>query len=176
LNKALLVEKQKLEIDCKQLEANWKKFASDCTKLETEKENLGNDCKKLKTENNRVITQNEQLLSNLEDGRYDFALLLHTLIRYTTAMKNQKLIQSDLDLRLEDLGREKFNVQQLQEQLQGHINLHKQLVEMMRKLPEEVTGKLIGEDSIFGQILSSENATKTKLALSSPLLPHHAKF
>jgi hypothetical protein len=162
LNKALLAEKQKLEIDCKQLEANWKKFATDCTRLETEKENLGDSCRKLKTENDRVITQNEQLLSNLEDGRYDFGLLLHTLIGYTTAMKNQELIQSDLDLRLEDLGREKFNVKQLQEQLQGHINLHKQLVEMMQKLPEDVTGKLIGEDSILGKILSSENATKTK--------------
>ena len=77
-------------------------------------------------------------------------------------MKNQELIQSDLDLRLEDLGREKFNVQQLQEQLQGQINLHKQLVEMMQNLPEEVTGKLIGEDSILGKILNSENATKAK--------------
>jgi hypothetical protein len=162
LNKALLAEKQKLEVDCKQLETNWKKFATDCTKLETEKENLGNDCKKLKTENDRVITQNVQLLSNLEDGRSDFALLLHTLTGYTTAMKNQELIQSDLDLRLEDLGREKFNVQQLQEQLHGHINLHKQLIEMMQKLPEEVTGKLIGEDGILGKILSSENATKAK--------------
>jgi hypothetical protein len=162
LNKALLAEKQKLEIDSKQLEANWKKFATDCTKLETEKENLGNDCKKLRTENARVITQNEQLLNNLEDGRYDFGLLLHTLTGYTTAMKNKELIQSGLDLRLEDLGREKFNVKQLQEQLQGHINLHKQLVEMMQKLPEEVTGKLIGEDSILGKILNSENATKAK--------------
>jgi len=106
----------------------------------------------------------------------DFALLLHTLTGYTTAMKNQELIQSDLDLRLEDLGREKFNVQQLQEQLQGQINLHKQLVEMMQNLPEEVTGKLIGEDSILGQILSSENTTKAKLALSSSLLHHHANF
>ena len=74
MNKALLAEKQKLEIDCKQLEANWKKFATDCTKLETEKENLGNDCKKLKTENDRVITQNEQLLSNLEGGKCGFRL------------------------------------------------------------------------------------------------------
>jgi hypothetical protein len=176
LNKALLAEKQKLEIDCKRLEANAKKLAAYCTKLETEKENLGNDCKKLKTENDKVIIQNEQLLSDLEDGRHDFALLLHTLTGYSTAMKNQKLIQSDLDLRQEDLEREKSNVQQLQEQLQGHINLHKQLVETMQKLPEEVTGKLIGEDSILGQILSSENATKAKLALSSSLLHHDANF
>jgi chromosome segregation ATPase len=176
LNKALLAEKQKLEIDCKQLDAHWKKFATDCTELEKEKESLGNDCKKLKTKNDTVITQNEQLLRNLEDGRCDFVLLLHTLTGYATAMKNQKLVQSDLDLRLEDLGREKVNVQQLQEQLQGHINLHKQLVEMMQKLPEEVTGNLIGEDSFLGQILSSAHATKAKLALSSSLLHHHANF
>jgi chromosome segregation ATPase len=169
LNKGLLADKQELEMNGKRLEENSKKFETDCTKLKIENETLDNDCKKFKAENERLVGENEklvgenkQLQSNLEDGRYDSTLLLHTLTSYVIAMKNNALIQSDLNLRLTDLGREKFNVQQLQELLQGHKNVYQQLVEMVQKLPKEITEKLMGEESILAKILSSGNATEAK--------------
>ena len=72
------------------------------------------------------------------------------------------LLQSDLNARMIDLGRERHNAGQLQKNLNAQSETYKELVETLQKSPSAIVDELTKEGSVLAILINSENSIRAK--------------
>ena len=75
------------------------------------------------------------------------------------------LLQSDLNARMIDLGRERHNTGQLQKNLNAQSKTYRELVETLQKSPSTVVDELTKEGSVLAKLINSENSIQAKYIL-----------
>lgn len=78
------------------------------------------------------------------------------------ASKTNKLLQSDLDKNVIELGRERHAVSQLQKQLNAQTEAHKELIEHLKNTRSGIIDDLTRESGILARILYSESSAQEK--------------
>lgn len=69
---------------------------------------------------------------------------------------------NELAQRVAELGRERYNVEQLKKQLATQTSSHEELVELLKNTPTLMIEELTKDGSIFSKVLSSQDLTITK--------------
>jgi hypothetical protein len=77
-------------------------------------------------------------------------------------LRTNELLQSDLNARMLDLGRERHNTEQLQKSLNAQNKFHRELVETLKKGQKTIIDELTKEGSVLASIVNSENSIQTK--------------
>jgi hypothetical protein len=65
-----------------------------------------------------------------------------------------------------DLGRERYNTEQLQKSLNAQKEVHKELIETLNKAQTTIVDELTMKGSVLASIVSSENLIQTKYVLA----------
>lgn len=76
--------------------------------------------------------------------------------------RTNDLLQSDLNARMLDLGRERHNTEQLQKSLDAQKESHKELVEIVQKSHLSVLDELTKGGSVLAGVVNTENSIQTK--------------
>jgi hypothetical protein len=114
-----------------------------------------------------VSKENEQYKAALEAGDQSPLIFATDLCLQGIEKMKTQLLNSDLDKRVLELGRERHHSEQYQNQLNGQAAAHKEVVEQLTKYHTGIMDELTKEDGILARILSSESATQAKLVQSS---------
>lgn len=72
------------------------------------------------------------------------------------------MLQSDLNARVLDLGRERHNTEQLQKSLNAQNEAHRELLAALKKTQTTMVDELTKERSVLGGIINSESSIQTK--------------
>ena len=72
------------------------------------------------------------------------------------------MLQSELNARMVDLGRERHNTEQLQKSLNAQNEAHKELIETLKKAQSAIVDELTKEGSVLASIVNSENSVQKK--------------
>jgi hypothetical protein len=73
-----------------------------------------------------------------------------------------ELLQADVEKALIELSREKYQVEQLEKARVDPPDSHKELVELLKKTPKEVTNELNKEESLLAKLLELGKATQAR--------------
>lgn len=76
--------------------------------------------------------------------------------------QKNKLLQSDLERLVQELGRERHNAEQCQMQLTAQTAIHKQLVDLFKTSQTNIVKDLTKEGSVLMNLLDSEGTTRAK--------------
>jgi hypothetical protein len=77
-------------------------------------------------------------------------------------LRTNELLNADLKKNLLELSREHHNSEQLHKQLTAQLEVHKELMAHLKKIPSEVINEFTKDGGSLAKILTSENATQAK--------------
>ena len=72
------------------------------------------------------------------------------------------LLQSELNARMVDLGRERHNTEQLQKNLNLQNETHKELVEAFKRAQSTIVDELTKEGSVLANLVNSDQSIHAK--------------
>ena len=76
--------------------------------------------------------------------------------------KTNVLLQSELNARMVDLGRERHNTEQLQKNLNLQNETHKELVEAFKRAQSTIVDELTKEGSVLANLVNSDQSIHAK--------------
>jgi hypothetical protein len=78
------------------------------------------------------------------------------------AKLSNAMLQSDLNDRILDLGRERYNTEQLQKSLNAQQESHKELIAALSKSQSAIVDELTKEGSVLSNLVNSESLLQAK--------------
>ncbi|KAH6679298.1 hypothetical protein B0J14DRAFT_294611 [Halenospora varia] len=123
----------------------------------------------LKESKKAVQKANKELQEHIKSKEEFERELKHTL-------SHNSLLQESLNKNLMELGRETKRREDLDKQLTAQLEVHKGLVETLKKVPAEVFSKFTCENGVFEAILASGTTTQSKLDEVSSLVTEVKNF
>lgn len=72
------------------------------------------------------------------------------------------MLTADLERNLLELSREQHNSDQLHKQLTAQLEVHKDLMALLKKIPSDIVAEFTKDGSTLSEILNSESAIKAK--------------
>ncbi|RDL37074.1 uncharacterized protein BP5553_04507 [Venustampulla echinocandica] len=121
--------------------------------------------KETRLEVDKSVADEKSLLLSTQKRTEEIAKKLkeQLSVKLVDALRTNDLLKEDLQKNLIELSREQHHSEQLHLQLSGQLKAHRELAELLRKIPVDVAHQLTGNETVLGQVLALTNITHVKL-------------